>query len=72
MSLSQISEEKVRGKGLLRRRVDRRERMKRDSGMKDRDERSRGMEILITEGLTKIKPTEPLRLGNQITRKNRN
>jgi hypothetical protein len=31
--------------------------MKRDSGMKDRDERSRGMEILIPEVVVKIKST---------------
>jgi hypothetical protein len=29
--------------------------MKRGSGMKDRDERSMGMEILIVEGLAKIR-----------------
>jgi hypothetical protein len=34
--------------------------MKQDSGMKSRDERSRGMEIRITDALAKIKPTEPL------------
>jgi hypothetical protein len=41
--------------------------MKQGRGMKDRDERSRGMEILISvvvisESLSKIKPTEPFRL----------
>ena len=40
----------------------RRELMKRGSGMKDRDERSRTMEIRMTESLGKIKPTESLRL----------
>ena len=46
--------------------MERRERMNRDSGMKDRDERSRGMEIHITETLDKIKSTEPLRLEKKI------
>jgi len=31
--------------------------------MKDRVERSRGMNILIDEVLVKIKPTDPSRLG---------
>ena len=52
--------------------MERRERMKRDSGMKGRDERSRGMEILIAEALAKIKPSEPLRLAKQAARRNRN
>ena len=42
-----------------------RERMKRDSGIKDRDERSRGIEILVSDVFVKIKPTEPFRLGKQ-------
>ena len=40
--------------------------------MKDREERSRGMETLIAETLAKIKPTDPLRLVNQSVRRNRN
>jgi hypothetical protein len=44
-----------------------RERMKQVSGIKDRDERSRGVEILMTDVFTKIKPTEPFRLGKQQT-----
>lgn len=46
--------------------------MKRDSGMKDRDEGSRGMEIFIVEDLAKIKPTEPLSLDKEEARRNRN
>ena len=45
--------------------VGRRERMKRDSGMRDRDERSRGIEILMSDAFTMIKPTEPFRLPKQ-------
>jgi hypothetical protein len=40
--------------------------------MKDRDERSRGMETLMTEALAKIKPTGALRLGKESVRRNRN
>lgn len=38
-----------------------RERMQRDSGIKDRDERSRGIEIeiLMSDNFAKIKPTKP-------------
>jgi hypothetical protein len=32
---------------------------------KDREERSRGVETLITESLDKIKPTEPFRLDKK-------
>ena len=62
---------KKRARG-ARRGVERRERMKRGSGMKGQDERSRGMEILIDEALAKIKPTQPLRLGKQAARRKRN
>ena len=66
-------EEKVRGKdqeevwG-----VRSRDRMKRGSGMKGRDERSREMETLIAEVLDKIKPTDPSRLVKETVRRNRN
>ena len=46
--------------------------MKRGSGIKDRDERSKGIEILIADVFTKIKPTEPFRLTKQTDRRNRN
>jgi hypothetical protein len=46
--------------------------MNRDGDMKDRDESSRGMEILISDGVVKIKSTKPLRLGELTERRNRN
>ena len=39
--------------------------MKHGSDMKDRDERSRGIEILIGHAFVMIKPTEPFRLAKQ-------
>ena len=39
--------------------------MKRDSGIKDRDDKSNGIEILMTDAFAKIKPTDPLRLAKQ-------
>ena len=49
------------------------ERMKHGSGMKDREDKSSGIEILIAEAFAKIRPTEPLRLvkqgiGNSVVR----
>ena len=38
---------------------------------KDRDERSRGVEILISDTFVKIKPSEPFRLPKQSGRRNR-
>ena len=46
--------------------------MKHGSGMKDRDDRSSGIEILITDDLAKIKPTDPLILAKQAARRNLN
>jgi hypothetical protein len=46
--------------------------MKRDSGTKDRDERSRGTENLMTVASAKIKSTEPIRIGKQTARRNLN
>ena len=46
--------------------------MKRDSGIEDQDDRSRGIEILMSDTFMKIKPTEPFRLGKQTARRNRN
>ncbi len=40
------------------------DRMKRGSGIKDRDDRSSGIEIRIAEALAKINPTDPLILAN--------
>ncbi len=36
------------------------DRRKRDSGIKDRDDKSNGVEILMVETFAKIKPTDPL------------
>ncbi len=52
--------------------VTRLDHMKRGSGIKDRDDRSRGIEILIADALVKINPTDPLILAKQATRRNLN
>ena len=53
---------------MSRRGVEHRERMRRDSGIKDREERLRGTEILKSDDfVAKIKPTDPFRLGKQET-----
>ena len=52
--------------------VGRRERMKRVSGMKVRDERSRGIEINITDAFTMLKPTTPFKLVNHEVLRKRN
>ena len=52
--------------------VTRLDHMKRGSGIKDRDDRSSGLEIRIAEGLAKINPTDPLILAKQAARRNRN
>jgi hypothetical protein len=41
------------------------ERMKRGSGIKGRDDESRGIEILMVDEFAKINPTDPLRLSKQ-------
>ena len=46
--------------------------MNRGNGIKDREDRSSGIEILIAEAFAKINPTEPLRLAKQTTRRKRN
>jgi hypothetical protein len=48
-------EEAKRGRGRLRQ-------VKSGRGMKGRDDKSRGMEILMTEVFAKINPTDPLML----------
>jgi hypothetical protein len=40
--------------------------------MKDRVDKSMGIVTRITEALVRIKPTEPLRLGQREARKKRN
>ena len=52
--------------------VGRRERMKRERGMNDRDERSRGIEIHTTDTFVIIKRTEPFKLVKHLVRRNRN
>ena len=52
--------------------VGRRERMKRERGMNDRDERSRGIEIRIADAFTMLKPTAPFKLVKHLVRRNRN
>ena len=46
--------------------------MKRGSGIKDRDDRWSGIEILTADALDKIKPTDPLILAKQAARRNLN
>jgi hypothetical protein len=43
--------------------------MERDSGIKDREERSSGIEILMSDVFDKIEPTDPLRLGKQVSQR---
>jgi hypothetical protein len=45
--------------------------MKHGGGIKDLDDKSRGMEILIVEDFTKTKPTDPLILAKQAARRKR-
>ena len=52
--------------------VTRLDRLKRGSGIKDRDDRSIGIEIRIAEDLAKINPTDPLILAKQAARRNLN
>jgi hypothetical protein len=46
--------------------------MKHGSGIKDRDDRSSGIEIRIAEALAKINPTDPLILVKETARRNQN
>ena len=48
------------------------DRMKHGSGIKDRDDRSSGIEIHIAEALAKINPTDPLIFAKQAARRNLN
>jgi hypothetical protein len=52
--------------------VTRLDRMKHGSGIKDRDDRSSGIEIRIADDLDKINPTDPLILAKQAVRRNLN
>jgi hypothetical protein len=46
--------------------------MKHGRGIKDLDDKSSGMEILMTEAFAKINPTDPLILVKQAARSKRN
>jgi hypothetical protein len=46
--------------------------MKRDNGIKGRDEKSSGIEFLMVDTFVKINPTGPLRLDKQVVRRKRN
>ena len=48
------------------------ERMKRGNGIKGRDDRSSGIEILMTDSFVKMNPTDPFGLDKQVTRRKRN
>ncbi len=52
--------------------VEGKERMKYGSGIKDRDDRSSGIEIRMADALPKINPTDPLILTKQAARRNLN
>jgi len=45
--------------------------MKRGGGIKNLDDKSSGMEILMSEAFAKIKPTDPLILAKQAARRKR-
>jgi hypothetical protein len=47
------------------------ERRKRGGGIKGLDDKSSGMEILMSEGFVKIKPTDPLILPRHTARRKR-
>jgi hypothetical protein len=44
--------------------IGRLERMKRGHGIKDREDKSSGIEIFMVDTFAEINPTEPLRLAN--------
>jgi hypothetical protein len=48
------------------------EQMKLSNGINDRDDKSNGIEILVSESFSKIKPTDPLMLTYQTTQRKRN
>jgi hypothetical protein len=52
--------------------VGRQERMKSEVGMKDREERSKGIQIRIADAFAIIKPTTPFKLAKHETRRKRN
>jgi hypothetical protein len=46
--------------------------MKRGNGIKGRDDRLSGIEILMVDAFANINPTDPLSLAKQVTRRKRN
>jgi hypothetical protein len=48
------------------------ERMKHGNGKTGRDDKSRGIEILMADDFVKINPTDPLRLAKEVARRKRN
>jgi hypothetical protein len=46
--------------------------MKHGNGIKDRDDKSSGIEIRMADVLAKINPTDPLILGKEAERRNLN
>jgi hypothetical protein len=48
------------------------ERMKHGSGISGRGDKSRGIEMIITEVFSRINPSEPLRLSKEVERRKRN
>jgi hypothetical protein len=46
--------------------------MKHGSGIKVRDDKSSGIEILMADAFAKINPTDPFRLAKQAARRKRN
>ena len=48
------------------------ERMKIGTGIKDRDDRSSGIAILMSDTFAKVNPTDPLRLSKEAARRKRN
>jgi len=43
--------------------------MRHGNGVQDRDDKSIGIDILMTEAFAKINPTDPLRLSKQAARR---
>ncbi len=46
--------------------------MKRGKGIKDKDDRSSGINILMVDVFVQINPTEPFRLDRQVAQRKRN
>jgi hypothetical protein len=46
--------------------------MKRGKGIKDQDDRSSGIDILMVDVFVKINPTEPFRLDREVAQRKRN